>query len=107
MTETPWYMRTVDPSAIETSDPERKRKHLESIASTASAKDDAMVSHLKAAEARGVEIDASTRMAMGYATVARKAAAQLGEASQGETNTSTNADLTPEQRIARGYGTSN
>ncbi|KMS91730.1 hypothetical protein ACZ91_08805 [Streptomyces regensis] len=106
MNETPWYMRTIDPGAIDTNDPERKRKHLESIASSASAEGDAMVSHLKAAEAHGVEIDPSTRMAMGYATVARKAAAQLGEAPQRETSTSTE-DITPEQRIARGYGTSN
>jgi len=106
MTETPWYMRTIDPGAIDTNDPERKRKHLESIASSASAEGDAMVSHLKAAEARGVEIDPSTRMAMGYATVARKAAAQLGETSQRQTSAG-DADLTPEQRIARGYGTSN
>ncbi|MFG2789937.1 hypothetical protein [Streptomyces sp. NPDC048419] len=99
-------MRTVDPGAIDTNDPERKRKHLESIASTASAEDDAMVSHLKAAEARGVEIDPSTRMAMGYATVARKAAAQLGEATPKATSASTD-DLTPEQRIARGYSSAN
>ncbi|WP_217177475.1 hypothetical protein [Streptomyces sp. AC495_CC817] len=106
MTETPWYMRPADPGALDTNDPERKRKHLESIASSASAEGDAMVSHLKAAEARGVEIDPSTRMAMGYATVARKAAAQLGETGQRQTSAS-DADLTPEQRIARGYGTSN
>jgi hypothetical protein len=45
-------------------------------------------------------------MAMGYATVARKAAAQLGEAAPKATSASTD-DLTPEQRIARGYGSAN
>ncbi|THA90180.1 hypothetical protein E6R61_20990 [Streptomyces sp. LRa12] len=106
MTNTPWYMRSIEPGATDHGDPERKRRHLESLASTASAEDDAMVSHLKAAEARGVEIDASTRMAMGYATVARKAAAQLGESAKHTTSVG-DAELTPEQRIARGYGTSN
>ncbi|WP_326811940.1 hypothetical protein OIE62_11585 [Streptomyces scopuliridis] len=106
MNESPWYMRTVDPGDITKGSPEAKRKHLESIAATASAEDDAMVARLKAVEARGVEISATTRMAMGYATVARKAAAQLGETSQRQTSVS-DAELTPEQRIARGYGTSN
>ncbi|GAA3306922.1 hypothetical protein [Streptomyces cinereospinus] len=106
MTETPWYIRPADPGAIDTNDPERKRKHLESIASSASAEADAMVSHLKAAEARGIEIDPSTRMAMGYATSARKAAAQLGDDPQRQASVSAEG-ITPEQRIARGYGTSN
>ncbi|GLV74982.1 hypothetical protein [Streptomyces milbemycinicus] len=106
MTETPWYMRTIDPGATDHGDPERKRRHLESIASTASAESDAMVAHIKDAEARGIEVDPTTRMAMGYATVARKAAAQLGDSSKPETSVSTD-DLTPEQRIARGYGSAN
>ncbi|MFJ9160035.1 hypothetical protein ACIRPS_24910 [Streptomyces griseoviridis] len=106
MTDTPWYMRSVEPDALETNDPERKRRQLKSLADTASAETDAMVSHLKAAEACGVEIDPATRMAMGYATVARKAAAQLGDSSK-TGNGATDGDMTPAQRIALGYGSTN
>ncbi|WP_125522914.1 hypothetical protein [Streptomyces sp. WAC 06783] len=106
MTETPWYMRTADPGAVDRGDPERKRRHLESIASAASAEADAMVAHLKGIEAQGVEIAPSIRMSMGYATVARLAAAQLGDSDKPRIGASTD-DLTPEQRIARGYGSAN
>jgi len=78
MTETPWYMRPADPGAIQTS-PEHRRKRLELIAQNASAEADAMVSHLKAAEAQGVRISPAMRLAMGYAQHARLAAAQLKE----------------------------
>lgn len=101
MNETPWYMRTVEPGA-EGGSPESTRRTLESLASTASAEADAQVAHLKNAEAQGVEINPSTRMAMGYANVARKAAAQLGETTPKATSVSTES-VTPEQRIARGY----
>ncbi|MFC8998186.1 hypothetical protein ACFT7U_21065 [Streptomyces rochei] len=106
MTDTPWYMRPADPGAIQTNDPERKRKHLEQIASTASAEADAMVSRLKAAEAQGVQVTPSMRIAMGYVQTARLAAAQLGDQPQHSTNVSAEG-ITPEQRIARGYGSSN
>ncbi|MEU2401081.1 hypothetical protein [Streptomyces pseudogriseolus] len=105
MTETPWYMRKPDPSAIDAGGPERKRKHLESIASTASPEADAEVAHLKAAEAHGVAISPTSRMAMGYAQTARLAAAQLDALPQhSETASAGDANLTPEQRMAYGYG---
>ncbi|MEU1510907.1 hypothetical protein ABZ490_01930 [Streptomyces sp. NPDC005811] len=77
MTETPWYMRTTDTTGTDKGSPERNRQHIESIAASASEEDDAVVSHLRNAEAQGVAISASQRMAMGYATNARKAANQL------------------------------
>ncbi|MFE9381109.1 hypothetical protein [Streptomyces sp. NPDC006855] len=101
MNDTPWYMRTVEPGA-EGGSPESTRRAIESLASTASESADAVVAHLKVAEVKGFEISPDQRMAMGYATVARKAAAQLGASSNADTTIST-ADLTPEQRIARGY----
>ncbi|MFF9752227.1 hypothetical protein ACF1FC_05365 [Streptomyces sp. NPDC014344] len=105
MTETPWYMRKPDPSAIDTGDPERKRKHLASIASAASPEADAVAAHLKAAEAQGVPISPTSRLAMGYAQTARLAAAQLDALPQhSETASAGDADLTPEQRMAYGYG---
>jgi hypothetical protein len=106
MADTPWYMRPADPGAIDTSDPERKRKHLESIAAQASAEADAEVAHLKAAEAQGVAINPSQRLAMGYAQTARLAASQLGAVPQ-QSASAGNADLTPEQRMAYGYGSAN
>jgi hypothetical protein len=105
MTDTPWYLRTVDPGA-EITDPERKRRHLESLADTASAEADAMVTHLKAAEAQGVEITPSMRLSMGYAQTARKAADLLGDAPRHKPSV-TDGDMTPEQRMARGYGSAN
>ncbi|MFZ3597610.1 hypothetical protein [Streptomyces sp. BH104] len=102
MNETPWYMRTIEPG-VEDGSPERTRRTLESLASTASAEADATVAHLKNAEAQGVEINPSTRMAMGYANVARKAAAQLGDAPQLENSVSTE-DITTEERMRRAYG---
>ncbi|MFE3382537.1 hypothetical protein [Streptomyces anulatus] len=101
MNDTPWYMRTVEPGA-EGGSPESTRRTIESLASTASAEADAVVAHLKTAEAQGVAINPDQRMAMGYATVARKAAAQLGETTPNATSVSTES-ITPEQRIARGY----
>ncbi|MEU3995576.1 hypothetical protein AB0E76_07085 [Streptomyces fungicidicus] len=101
MNDTPWYMRTVEPGT-EGGSPESTRRTIESLASTASAEADAQVAHLKNLEAQGVEINPSTRMAMGYANVARKAAAQLGETTPNATSASTES-ITPEQRIARGY----
>ncbi|MEU6391060.1 hypothetical protein [Streptomyces sp. NPDC046939] len=102
MNDTPWYMRTVEPGD-EGASVDGQRWMIESLASTASESDDAVVAHLKNAEAKGFEINPDQRMAMGYATVARKAAAQLGEATPKTSSVSTDP-ITPEQRIARGYG---
>lgn len=57
--------------------PERNRQHVESIAAGASEEADAVAAHLRTAEAQGVAISPSQRMAMGYAVNARKAATQL------------------------------
>lgn len=103
---TPWYLRTTDTTSTDKGSPERNRKHVQSIAETASAEADAMVTHLRNAEAQGVAIPADLRMSMGYATNARKAAAQLGDSGQRQTSV-TDGDMTPEQRIARGYGAGN
>ncbi|WP_327702207.1 hypothetical protein OG530_10240 [Streptomyces decoyicus] len=77
MTETPWYMQTTDTTATDKGNPERNRQHIESIAAGASEEADAVAAHLRSAEARGVDIKPDQRMAMGYATNARKAATQL------------------------------
>ncbi|MCX4831193.1 hypothetical protein OG746_20875 [Streptomyces sp. NBC_01016] len=101
MNDTPWYMRTVEPG-VENGSPESERRVLESLASTASESVDAEVAHLKNAEAKGVDINPSMRMAMGYAAVARKAADRLDDAAP--TSPSISAEgTTPEQRIASGY----
>ncbi|MGC2997539.1 hypothetical protein ACPF8X_03815 [Streptomyces sp. G35A] len=110
MNAVPWYMvpGATDTTAIDKGSPERNRKHVEQIASMASAEDDAMVAHVKALEAQGIDIPASVRMAVGYAVNARKAAAQLGDtAPNGTSNSVSTDDLTPEQRMARGYGSAN
>ncbi|MFC9225817.1 hypothetical protein ACFT8W_34680 [Streptomyces hygroscopicus] len=77
MTNTPWYMRSTDTSTHDKGSPERNRQHVESIAAMASEEADAVSAHLRNAEARGVDIPAESRMAMGYAANARKAAALL------------------------------
>ncbi|MEU9002735.1 hypothetical protein [Streptomyces sp. NPDC048551] len=74
MTDRPWYMNT---TIAEKGSPERNEKHLRSIAEAASEEADAMVSHLRAAEARGVELSPTDRMSIGYTTNARHAANQL------------------------------
>ncbi|MFE7954286.1 hypothetical protein [Streptomyces sp. NPDC057413] len=84
--------------------PERTRRHLESMASMASAEADAHAAHLRNLEAKGVPIPASKRIAMGYAANARKAATILGTVPEQEEPKSLPDDLTPEQRMARGYG---
>ncbi|MFB7362960.1 hypothetical protein [Streptomyces hydrogenans] len=108
MTDTPWYMvpGATDTSATDKGSPERNRKHVESIAESASAEADAVVSRLRSMEAQGADIPPSVRMAMGYTVNARKAAAQLGEAPQRQANVG-DADLTTEQRMARAYGSTN
>ncbi|MFC8173087.1 hypothetical protein [Streptomyces sp. NPDC057325] len=108
MTDTPWYMvpGATDTSATDKGSPERNRKHVESIAESASSEADSVVSRLRASEAQGIAIPSSVRMAMGYSVNARKAAAQLGEAPQHQASASTD-DITPEQRLARGYGSTN
>jgi hypothetical protein len=77
MTETPWYMRTTDTTSVDKGSPERNRRHVESIASTASEEADAISTHLRAAEGKGVELSPAQRMAMGYAANSRHAANQL------------------------------
>ncbi|MFZ4300993.1 hypothetical protein ACOZE3_24145 [Streptomyces cinereoruber] len=108
MTDTPWYMvpGATDATTADKGSPERNRKHIESIAESASAEADAVVSRLRASEAQGIAIPPSVRMAMGYTVNARKAAAQLGETLQHQESVSTD-DLTPDQRLARGYGSTN
>ncbi|MER6517212.1 hypothetical protein ABT246_10110 [Streptomyces sp. NPDC001553] len=77
MTDRPWWMNSTDTTTVDKGSPERNEKHVRSIAETASEEADAMVSHLTAAEAKGVVLSAATRMAMGYAKNARAAANQL------------------------------
>lgn len=108
MTDTPWYMVSgaTDTSATDKGSSERNRKHVESIAASASAEADAVVTHLRNSEAKGVDIHPSLRMAMGYTVNARKAAAQLNDSPQHQGSVSAE-DITPEQRMARGYGFTN
>ncbi|MFJ8720956.1 hypothetical protein [Streptomyces sp. NPDC093269] len=77
MTEAPWYTRSTDSTSVDKGSPERHRAYVESLAELASEEADAEVAHLRASEAKGVEISPSMRMAMGYATNARKAADQI------------------------------
>ncbi|MFJ2568570.1 hypothetical protein ACIO02_37615 [Streptomyces sp. NPDC087568] len=70
-------MNTTDATSVDKGSPERNRAHLESLAEMASEEADAVAAHVRNAEARGVQIDPGTRMAMGFAANARKAAAQL------------------------------
>ncbi|MFI0204299.1 MULTISPECIES: hypothetical protein [Streptomyces] len=102
MTDTPWYMRKNQ--IVEKRDPERMRRHLESLASTASEETDAELAHLRAAEAKGVELSPSQRMSMGYLQIARSAANQLGVQPSKPQPSLSGDGLTPAQRIARGYG---
>ncbi|MFE9136198.1 hypothetical protein [Streptomyces sp. NPDC007355] len=74
---TPWYMNSTDATTVDKGSPERNQRHVESIASTASEEADAVANHLRSAEAKGVEVPATERMAMGYAANARHAANQL------------------------------
>lgn len=73
----PWYMTTTDTTSTEKGSPERNRQHVESIAAGASEEADAVASHMRIAEAKGVDINPGQRMSMGYAANARKAATQL------------------------------
>jgi hypothetical protein len=104
----PWYMipGATDTSTTDKGSPERNRKHVEAIASSACTEADAVVTNLRNSEAQGVDIPASTRMAMGYAVNARKAAAQLSDAAPNDNSVSTEG-ITPEERMRRGYSTSN
>jgi hypothetical protein len=70
-------MGTTDTTSTDKGSPERNRQHIESIAAGASDEADAVAAHLRNAEAKGVDINPSQRMAMGYAANARKAATQL------------------------------
>lgn len=74
---TPWYMNSTDTTNVDKGSPERNRLRTESIASMASEESDAILAHLRAAEARGVQLSTAQRMAMGYAANARNAANQL------------------------------
>jgi len=100
----PWYMRDTDGLDAVRGNPERTRRHLESMARLASAEADAHAAHLRNLEAQGVAIPAETRISMGYASNARKAATTLGTVPEREEPKSRPDDLTPEQRIMRGYG---
>ncbi|WP_405544230.1 hypothetical protein OG590_17385 [Streptomyces goshikiensis] len=102
MIDTPWYMRKN--KIVEKSDPERMRRHLESLASVASEETDAELAHLRAAEAKGIELSPSQRMSMGYLQIARSAADQLGAHPSKPEPSPSSDDLTPAQRLARGYG---
>ncbi|MEV7579817.1 hypothetical protein [Streptomyces erythrochromogenes] len=77
MTDRPWYMNTTDTTTVDKGSPERNDKHIRSIAETASEEADAIAAHLRAAEAKGVEISPADRMSIGYAANARHAANQL------------------------------
>ncbi|MGW2038606.1 hypothetical protein [Streptomyces virginiae] len=77
MADRPWYMNSTDTTNVDKGSPERNRRHLESIAETASEEADAVSAHLRAAEAKGIQLSATQRMAMGYASNARDAANQL------------------------------
>ncbi|MFE9217072.1 hypothetical protein ACFYN3_12130 [Streptomyces lavendulae] len=70
-------MNSTDTTNIDKGSPERNRRRLESIADMASEESDAIFAHLRAAEAKGVQLSAAQRMAMGYAANARNAANQL------------------------------
>ncbi|MFE5624227.1 hypothetical protein ACFQ8S_19350 [Streptomyces virginiae] len=102
MTDTPWYMRKNQ--IVEKRDPERMRRHLESLASVANEESDAELAHLRAAEEKGVELSPSQRMSMGYMQIAREAADQLGVQPSKPEPSPSGDHLTPAQRIARGYG---
>ncbi|MFI1332118.1 hypothetical protein ACH4U7_18630 [Streptomyces sp. NPDC020845] len=101
---TPWYMRSTDTTCTDKGSPERNRRHLESLAELASEEADSVASHLRSLEAKGVAIPAESRISMGYSANARKAAAQLDALPSDSAPSASAADLTPEQRIARGYG---
>ncbi|SCF58253.1 hypothetical protein [Streptomyces sp. Cmuel-A718b] len=99
----PWYMRdtTTDVDAT----PEQRERYLRGLANQASPEADQYVASLKAAEARGVQISPTDRMAAGYAQASRKAAALLAAGdSRGNGPSASSDDLTADQRIARGYG---
>ncbi|MEU2605936.1 hypothetical protein [Streptomyces albus] len=103
MTDTPWYMRSTDSANMRVGNAEANRLRLERIAATASAEADAEAAHLRNAEARGVEIPASMRMAMGFAANSRKAAALVYAVPTDSVQTAASDHLTPIQRITRGY----
>jgi hypothetical protein len=100
----PWYQRETDGLDAVRGNPERTRRHLEAMASMASADADAHAAHLRSLEAQGTTIPAEARMSMGYAANARKAATILGTVPEREEPKSRPDDITPEQRIRRGYG---
>ncbi|MEU4179311.1 hypothetical protein [Streptomyces sp. NPDC026589] len=98
----PWYLKL---DSTINHNPANRERYLRDLASQASPDADKYVTSLKAAEARGVQIDGSSRMAAGYAQNARRAEAIL-EAGIPQSNgpAISSDDLTPEQRISRGYG---
>ncbi|MFD7565804.1 hypothetical protein ACFV7O_21675 [Streptomyces tendae] len=99
-----WWLRQNNAADVDKGSQERNRRHLEQVASLASKDDDAMVAHLRNAEAQGVSISPETRMAMGYAQTSRRAAVLLGDSEPAAASVTNDDSLTPEQRIARGYG---
>lgn len=102
MTDTTWYMRKNQ--IVEKRNPERMRRHLESLASVASEELDAELAHLRAADAKGVHLSPEQRMTMGYSQIASSAADQLGVQPSKSEPSPSGDHLTPDQRIARGYG---
>ncbi|MFD3511295.1 hypothetical protein [Nocardia sp. NPDC058666] len=102
MTDRPWYMH--GNPITEKRDPEQMRRHLESLASMASEESDTELAHLRSADAKGVQLSPTTRMTMGYSQIARSAADQLGARPSKPEPSPSGDDLTPAQRIARGYG---
>lgn len=104
MTDTPWYMRTTDTTATDKGSAERNLKHVGRLAALASEEADAVTAQLRDAEAKGVAVPAEVRMSMGYATHARKAATQLAALPPNPESEPSTGNLTPEQRVARGYG---
>ncbi|WP_030832602.1 hypothetical protein [Streptomyces hygroscopicus] len=103
MTDTPWYMRSTDSANMRVGNAEANRLRLKRIAETASTEADTYAAHLRNLEAKGIDIPAGERMAMGYATNSRKAAALVDSVPTQSVQTADNDHLTPDQRIARGY----
>ncbi|WUU84746.1 hypothetical protein OG790_26320 [Streptomyces cellulosae] len=101
----PWYMDNPDALNVDKGSPEANRRYLESIAAAASTDADAHAAHLRTLEAKGVPIPPSERMAMGYASNARKAAALLDAAGPApQEKTASDDEVDPLTRMSRAYG---
>ncbi|MGA5434808.1 hypothetical protein ACPCIZ_22790 [Streptomyces cellulosae] len=101
----PWYMDNPDALNVDKGSPDANRRYLESIAAAASTDADAHAAHLRQMEAQGVKISPTTRLAMGYASNARKAAALLDAAGPApQETTASDDDVDPLTRMSRAYG---